>query len=117
MHVLHAVFNDEAPRCRLVVEGFQFGEQQRQFVVGNEVNAVQHAHVGNGAQNVVGGEIEVEFAVVSYGEAVNFFSDLYVFFPEFHVRKNKRSPFVASLAAWCAGLLPHVAKVNHSLLY
>ena len=76
MYVFNAVFDDELPVLCGVVDVAQFVEQGLELVVGNEVDAVEHGDVCHGAEHVVGCEVEVEFAVVAYGEAVDFFERL-----------------------------------------
>ena len=73
MYVFNAVFDDELSVLCGVVDVAQFVEQWLEFVVGNEVDAVEHGDVCHGAEHVVGCEVEVELAVVAYGEAVDFF--------------------------------------------
>ena len=73
VHVLDAVLYDKAAVGGLAVNVAQLVQEHGQFVVGYEADAVEHGHVGHGAEHIVRREQEVELAVVAHGEAVDLF--------------------------------------------
>ncbi len=83
VHVFDAVFYDEASLKGFGVDAAQFAQEHGQFVVGNEADAVEHGDVGHGAEYVVGGEQEVELAVVAYCEAIYLVGHAHGLLPEF----------------------------------
>ena len=83
MNVFHAVFYYEFALVGDGVDVFQFGKELGEFIFLQESDAFEHGDVRHTAQHVVLGEIEVEFAVSSYGESFNFLVYFEVLFPKF----------------------------------
>ena len=79
--VLNVVFDNEFSFFGLMVNFLELTQQLRQFVVGNEADAVEHSDVCHGTHDIVWSQVEVEFAVVAHGEAVYLVGYLYRLFP------------------------------------
>ena len=81
MDIFYAVFDDEIPFLGLPVDVLEFAQQLRQFVVGNEADAVEHGDVCHGTHDIVGRKIEVKLTVVAHGKTVYLIGHLYRLFP------------------------------------
>ena len=83
MYVFDSFFDCEISSEGLAVYVFQLCEEVGKFVFADESDAFEHGDVSDGAQNVVLGYVEVEFAVAAYGVALDFGVYLKSFVPKF----------------------------------
>ena len=77
VYVFHSLLDDELSALGLSVDALQLVEQEVEFVAGEQADGFEHGDVSHGAEHIVLGEVEVHFAVATYGKAFNIFVYLY----------------------------------------
>ena len=84
MHILDAFLDHEFTFFDLLVNGFQLGFQCGEVVGCEQADGFEHSGVGDVAQHVEFGQMQIHLAVAPYREAFYFFrSDSIFLLPEF----------------------------------
>ena len=85
VYVLNTLFYAEFTAVYGVENLAQPLEQCVEFILFEQPYRLEHCYMGHGALHVVARQLQVEFAILSYGEFLYHFVGLKALVPEFHV--------------------------------